>query len=356
MRFTLQASRAPERGCAESQPQQRPPFNALESLDQPSGWPRGCDWSATQSRSAKGAAHSSFGPGRGLLSFLSRALRNATPERGCAESQPQQRPSFNGLEPLDQPSGWPRCCDWSSTQSRSSRGVAHSSFGPGRGFLSFLSRALRNATPERGCAESQPQQRPSFNALEPLDQPSGWPRGCDWSSTQSRSAKRAAHSSFGPGRGLLSCLSRALRTATPERGCAESQPQQHPSFNALEPLDQPSGWPRCCDWSSTQSRSAKRGAHSSFGPGRGFLSFLSRALRTATPERGCAESQPQQRPSFNGLEPLDQPSGWPRCCDWSSTQSRSSRGVAHSSFGPGQRIVVLLVPRPADRDVGARLC
>ena len=142
-----------------------------------------------------------------------------------------------------------------------------------------------------------------------------------------------AHSSIGPGRGLLAFLSRALRTATPERGCAESQPQQRPPFNGLDPFDQPSGWPRCCDWSATQSRSAKRVEHSSYGPGRGLLSCLSRALRTATPERGCAESQPQQRPSFNGLDPFDQPSGWPRCCDWSATQSRSGGGVAHSSYG-----------------------
>ena len=124
----------------------------------------------------------------------------------------------------------------------------------------------------------------------------------------------------------------------------------------LDPLEGPSRWPRCCDWSATQSRSAKQGAHSSFGPGRGLLSFLSRALRTATPERGCAESQPQQRPSFHALEPLDRPSAWPHGGDWSATQSRSAKQGCSFELWTRQRIVVLLVPRPVDRDAGARLC
>ena len=65
---------------------------------------------------------------------------------------------------------------------------------------------------------------------------------------------------------------------------------------------------------------------------------------TAVPERGCAESQPQQRSPFNGLDPLDRSSGWPRGCDWSPTQSRSARGAAHSSFGPGRRILSCALP------------
>ena len=187
--------------------------------------------------------------------------------------------------------------------------------------------------PERGGAESQPQQRSPFNGLDPLDRSSGWPRGCGWSPTQPRSAGGAAPSSFGPGRGILSC---AWQTATPERGCAESQPQQLSSFNGLDPLDRSSGWPRGCGWSPTQPRSAGGAAPSSFGPGRGILSC---AWQTATPERGCAESQPQQLSSFNGLDPLDRSSGWPRGCGWSPTQPRSAGGAAPSSFGPGRRVL-----------------
>ena len=43
----------------------------------------------------------------GLLAQYVAALRPVV-ERGCAESQPQQRSPFNGLDPLDRSSGWPR--------------------------------------------------------------------------------------------------------------------------------------------------------------------------------------------------------------------------------------------------------
>jgi len=43
-------------------------------------------------------------------------------------------------------------------------------------------------TPERGCAESQPQQRPQLNVPKPLGSPSGWQPRCGWSPTQPRSA------------------------------------------------------------------------------------------------------------------------------------------------------------------------
>ncbi len=305
----------PERGWAESQPQQRSTINGLEPLDRPSGWPH-CGWSATQSRSAKGVAHSG-------LRIVWVTFLCSRPERGCAESQPQQRPPFSGLEPLDRPSGWPHCCGWSSTQPRAARGVVHS--GLRIVWVTFLC-----SRPERGCAESQPQQRPPFSGLEPLDRPSGWPHCCGWSSTQPRAARGVVHSG-------LRIVWVTFLCSRPERGCAESQPQQRSTINGLEPLDRPSGWPRVCDWSATQSRSAKGVAHS--GLRTVWVTFL-----CSRPERGCAESQPQQRPPFSGLEPLDRPSGWPHCCGWSSTQPRSAKGVAHS----GLRIVwvTFLCSRP----------
>jgi hypothetical protein len=67
-----------------------------------------------------------FRPEVGLQEFRPRKKEGVTvrekifyPERGCAESQPQQVCLKQSQTQFSKPSCLSRCCDWSATQSRS---------------------------------------------------------------------------------------------------------------------------------------------------------------------------------------------------------------------------------------------
>ena len=89
------------------------------------------------------------------------------PESGWAESQPQQRSTFNGLDPLDRSCGWPRCCGWSpDTAALRQRGRPFALWTRAEEFSSCALEAtsvLTSAEPSNFAGETPGRPRPRKN-------------------------------------------------------------------------------------------------------------------------------------------------------------------------------------------------